>query len=47
MYAIEDTMTENYEGSFIVQTDDIHCCMWKNDNPKNVTLTYDMSVEKQ
>ena len=47
MYAIEDTSTENYEGSFIVQSDDIHCCMWKNDNPKNVTLTYDMSVEKQ
>ena len=45
MYAIEQTLVDTFEGSFIVQSDDIHCCMWKNDNPKFVTLTYDMSVE--
>ena len=47
VYAIEQTLSDNFEGSFIVQSDDIHCCMWKNENPKFVTLTYDMSIEKQ
>ena len=47
MYAIEQTLTDAFEGSFIVQSGDIHCCMWKNDNPDFVTLEYDMSVEKQ
>jgi len=45
VYAIEQTLVDTYEGSFIVQSDDIHCCMWKNDNPDFVTLKYDMSVE--
>ncbi len=44
-YAIEQTLVDTFEGSFIVQTDDIHCCMWENKNPSFVTLTYDMSVE--
>lgn len=47
MYAIEQTLTDSFEGSFTVQSDDIHCCMWKNDNQNFVTLTYDMSVENQ
>jgi hypothetical protein len=46
-YAIKDVVVDDFSGSFIVQTDDIHCCLWKNDNPKFITLTYDMSVEKQ
>ena len=46
-YAIEQTMTDKLDGSFIVQTDDIHCGMWKNMNDDFVTLTYDMNVEKQ
>ncbi|KPJ99645.1 MAG: hypothetical protein AMJ60_04370 [Desulfobacterales bacterium SG8_35] len=45
MYAIDQTLVDTFDGSFIVQSDDIHCCMWKNDNPKFVTLTYDMTVE--
>ena len=47
VYAIDQTVTDAFEGSFVVQSSDIHCCMWKNDNPKFVTLTYDMTVEKQ
>jgi hypothetical protein len=46
VYAVEKTMVDTYEGSFVVQTNDIHCCMWENGNSKFVTLTYDMSVEK-
>lgn len=46
-YAIEQTLKDDFEGSFIVKSEDIHCCMWKNDNDNFVTLTYDMTVEKQ
>jgi len=46
-YAIEQTLKDNFEGSFIVESEDIHCCMWKNNNNNFVTLTYDMTVEKQ
>ena len=45
VYAVEKTLTDKLEGSFVVQSDAIHCCMWENDNPKYVTLTYEMSVE--
>ena len=45
MYAIEKTTTDSYTGSITVESDAIYCCMWKNDNPKYVTVTYDMSVE--
>ena len=44
MYAVEQTLAEKLEGSFVVESDAIYCCMWKNDNPKYVTLTYDMNV---
>ena len=47
MYAIEQTTKDNFDGSFIVKGEGIHCGMWKNDNPNYVTLTYDISVEKQ
>jgi hypothetical protein len=47
MYAVEQTMTDKFEGSFVVETDDIYCCMWQNNNDNYVTMTYDMSVEKQ
>ena len=39
-YAIEQTLAENLDGSFIASTDDVYCCMWKNDNPGDVTLDY-------
>ena len=48
VYAVEQTLVDKLEGSFVVQSDAIHCCMWENKNPKYVTMTYDMSVaEKQ
>ena len=47
IYPIEKTLRDTFEGSFVVQTEDIHCCMWQNNNPDYITLTYDMSIEKQ
>jgi hypothetical protein len=47
MYAIAETMTDSFDGGFIVEGDGIHCGMWKNDNPEAVTMTYDISVGKQ
>ena len=47
IYAIEKTLQDSFEGGFVVQTEDIHCCMWENNNPNYVTLNYDMSVENQ
>ena len=47
MYAIKDVLVDEFGGSFVVQSDAIHCCMWKNDNPKYVTLTYDMDVAEK
>ena len=47
MYAVEQTVTDHFEGSFIVQGEGIHCGMWKNDTDKDVTLTYNIGVEKQ
>jgi len=47
MFAVEQTLTDKFEGSFVVESDAIHCCMWKNDNPKYVTLTYDMDVAEK
>ena len=47
MYAIKDVLVDEFGGSFVVQSDAIHCCLWQNNNPKFVTLTYNMEVEKQ
>ena len=47
VYAVEKTLADKLEGSFVVQNDSIYCCMWENKNPKYVTMTYDMTVEKQ
>ena len=47
IYAVEQTLVDKFEDSIIVESDEIYCCMWKNDNPKYVTLTYDMSLDKQ
>ena len=46
-YAVDDVLVDEFGGSFVVQRDEIYCCMWKNDNPKYVTMTFDMSIEKQ
>ena len=44
VYAVEQTLADKLEGSFVVVSDAIHCCMWENKNPNNVTLTFAMSV---
>ena len=45
VYAVEQTLVDKLEGSFVVESDAIYCCMWENKNPKYVTMTYDMTVE--
>ena len=47
VYAVEQTLADKLEGSFVVQSDAIYCCMWVNNNPKYVTMTYDMTIEKK
>ena len=32
MYSIKDTLVDEFGGSFVVESENIHCCMWKNDN---------------
>jgi hypothetical protein len=44
-YAVKDVLVDEFGGSFVVQSEEIYCCMWKNDNPKYVTMIYNMSVE--
>lgn len=44
VYPVQPTLADNIEGSFIVESDAIHCCMWKNENPDQVTVTFNMSV---
>jgi len=45
-YAIEQTMTDKFAGSFVVESNEIYCGMWQNNNDKYVTMTYDIKVEK-
>ena len=46
IYAVEQTLLDTFEDSIIVESEEIYCCMWKNDNPDYITLTYDMSMDK-
>ena len=46
VYAVENQMTEELSGSFVVDSSAIYCCMWKNNNPKALKITYDMEVKK-
>ena len=43
---LEEFSAENYEGSITAQSDDIYCFMWHNENSEDITVTFDMSVEK-
>jgi hypothetical protein len=40
----EKSLTDRYDGSIAVQGDEVYCFMWHNENPEDITLTYDMSV---
>jgi len=40
----EKSQTDRYEGSITVNGDKIYCFIWHNENPENISLTYDMSV---
>ena len=46
IYAVEQTLLDTFNDSIIVESEEIYCCMWKNDNPDYITLTYDMSIDK-
>ena len=43
---VEESLADWYEGSIAVQGDEVYCFMWHNDNPQDITLTYDMGVGK-
>ena len=43
---VEESLADWYEGSIAVQGDEVFCFMWHNDNPQDITLTYDMGVGK-
>jgi len=41
------TLADGFKGTIKVQEEAVYCFMFLNKNPEPVTLTYDMSVEKQ
>lgn len=43
---LEKFSAENYEGSITAASDDIYCFMWHNENSDDITVTFDLSVEK-
>jgi len=45
VYAVEEQLTDETSGSFVVDSEAIYCCMWENKNNKATKLTYDMVVK--
>lgn len=43
-YAVNDVLTSDYSGSFVVQNKDIHCGLWQNNNDEYVKLTFNVEV---
>lgn len=41
------TLADGYRGSIKAQEDAVYCLMFFNKSRENITLTYEMSVEKQ
>jgi len=46
VYPVEEQLTEEVSGSFVVDSKAIYCCMWENKNPKYLKLTYEMKVKE-
>ena len=46
VYAVEEQLTDEKSGSFVVDSEAIYCCMWENKNNKATKITYDMEVKK-
>lgn len=47
VYAVEEQMTAEKSGSFVVDSEAVYCCMWENKNPKATKIIYDMVVKKK
>ena len=47
VYAVEEQLTDEKSGSFVVDSEAIYCCMWENKGNKATKLTYDMVVKKK
>jgi hypothetical protein len=45
-YAVEEHMTDNASGTFVVDTKATYCSMWDNKNPKAIKMTYGMRVKE-
>jgi hypothetical protein len=45
-FAVEQQLTDNASGTFVVEKKAHYCCMWENKNPKAIKLTYGMQVKK-
>ncbi len=45
-YPVEEHLTDNASGSFVVDTKATYCCSWENQNPKAVKMTYEMDVKE-
>ena len=46
VYPVEEHLTDETSGSFVVESKAIYCCMWDNKNPKAVKMTYEMDVKE-
>ena len=46
VYAVEEQLTDEKSGSFVVESEAIYCCMWENKSNKATKVTYDMEVKK-
>ena len=45
-FAVDQQLTDNASGSFVVEKKAHYCCMWENKNAKAAKLTYGMQVKK-
>ena len=44
LYPIKEILVDEFSGSFIVQTKDVHCAMWTNKNDNFVKVTFEAEV---
>ena len=43
-YPIKEVLVDEFSGSFIVQSKDVHCAMWTNKNDNFVKVTFEAEV---
>ena len=45
-YPINDVLTDDFSGNFVIQNKEIHCGLWQNNNDEYVKLTFNVEVTK-